>query len=205
MVSIRGKRTINLDDPNDCESIYSDKSFVDEANLHAIDFDMHQLALHRFRIKDRYYQMDPTEFIFYIKDATPPEALGRVRCATCVDAELKYKPDGTVQDIEFCQFCGLGHCMNCCYKYRTFPRAPIKKDGKQPKGKICIQCDRKFLIKKWLGKYMVKIKQDLTAEEQLQAQLNAQATKFKENKCKANGSLWIVTDSVAFNKFKVKE
>jgi len=81
--------------------------------------------------------MDPTEFIFYIKDITPAEPPGRLRCSTCVDNMLQYKPDGTSINVKFCQFCGLAHCDDCCFKLRTFPRAAIKKDGKQPKGNIC--------------------------------------------------------------------
>ena len=41
MPSARSKKNIDLAGGDDCETIYSDKSFQDEANLHAIDFDMH--------------------------------------------------------------------------------------------------------------------------------------------------------------------
>tara|TARA_B110000503_G_C6867050_1_gene297131 strand:+ start:292 stop:540 length:249 start_codon:yes stop_codon:yes gene_type:complete len=82
--------------------------------------------------------MDPTEQIFYLKDPIPAEGPGKKRCSTCIDNELKQDPKGPGFEVDYCEFCGLAHCIECCFKTRTFPRAAIKKDGKQPKGKICI-------------------------------------------------------------------
>jgi len=57
-----------------------------------------------------------------------------------------------------------------------------------------MMCEKKFLIKKWLGKYMVKIKQDLKVEEGLQIKLNALANRNKQVRYDSNCLVWSMTD-----------
>ena len=83
-----------FDDDWECNT---DKSFEEEAQLQAIDFDMHQLALHRFRIGERYYLLDPNDEIFTAKgpcEARPPSD----RCGTCMEASFA----DPKKDIIFC-------------------------------------------------------------------------------------------------------
>jgi hypothetical protein len=174
-------------------------SFEAEAQLQAIDFDMHMLALHRFKIKDQYYTLDPNEEIFIAKaPCSPLEPADR--CGTCL--EVQFSGDG--KDVSSCQFCGVANGKECCYKTRIFPRSALDKNGKQLRGKICLKCEKKFLIKKWLGKYMVKIKQDLKIEEGLQTKLNSLANRNKEVRYDSNCCVWKMTDKVEETRWKEK-
>lgn len=65
-------------------------------------------------------------------------------------------------------------------------------------------CEKKFLIKKWLGKYMVKIKNDLKIEEGLQKKLNELATRMKQVRYDSNCLVWTTTDEIAHQTYKVQ-
>ena len=50
------------------DSFVSDGDFYNEQRLYNIDFDMHTTILHRFIVKDRYFNYNPTDPIFSLKE-----------------------------------------------------------------------------------------------------------------------------------------
>lgn len=79
-----------------------------------------------------------------IFDSTGPakKRIDSDTCYSCITTKFqkeKYK--------FMCEFCGNTVCEPCLKKERPFPKAKLDKEGRLPKGKICLLCDRRFLIK----------------------------------------------------------
>lgn len=179
------------------DSFCSDKSFEDESLNNVLDFDMQNLNLHRFFVKDRYYTFLPNDPIFTLKEAAKVDATPLKVCGICSKKNFRI-------DSVTCQFCGLDVCSDCCHKSRAYPRALQKKNGETDKGLCCDKCDRKFHIKTWIGKYMVRVKGDLINDEILSRKYNHYLHKEIELKCKSNAERWRMCAKIRNVKYDIK-
>ena len=91
-----------------------------------------------FRIGKRQVELNENHPIFFRGGPTQKQLKSDI-CNSCQKNDIK--------DVVFCQFCATANCQPCMTKERAFPRGKLDDQGKKPRGKICIICDRKFLIK----------------------------------------------------------
>ena len=119
-----------------------------------------------FMVKGVKHNYNDKEGIFYMTEPTTERHQSR-QCSSCL-----FEFESSKQ-MNYCQFCGYANCKNCFKKTRAFiqQKNPINsitqsqkatglmkliEDHKEKqsivKGKICLLCDRKFILHKSLFK-----------------------------------------------------
>ena len=99
-----------------------------------------ELELNHFNIGNRKFPIEENCPIFNLTGPFPPFQGEHPNCSFCLEPVKKGKSTS-------CQFCGYWFCGKCQTKERPFPRAQMDEEGKIPRGKICILCDRRFLVR----------------------------------------------------------
>ena len=155
------KYTVIEDGREDSEVISSSSSLHTDQSIE-LEFDMipkkqaeiNALSsqLSHFKIGSRWFLIEENSPIFNLTGPLAPYQGDHHNCYFCQDPLKKGKSSS-------CQFCGFWFCPKCQTKERPFPRAQIDEEGKILRGRVCVLCDRRFLLRLSIAKQQIKVSQ----------------------------------------------
>lgn len=113
-----------------------------------LDERMLNVLMQEFRVGSKHYIIIETHPIFELGKQTQ-EKHNNTSCHYCDDKES--------DKLKRCDFCGYNHCKKCVHKTRAFLKATLQVDGTIPRGKICVLCDRRIMLKLTFAQYKNKV------------------------------------------------
>lgn len=104
----------------------------------------------KFQLKGQQHNYSENDPILFVREPTA----NRRQQANCGSCDYKFQK---VKELLYCQFCGVSTCKDCLKKTRPFfcdpPESPLRRSQTlgslskvAPRGKVCLLCDRKFII-----------------------------------------------------------
>ena len=98
----------------------------------------------------------------------------------CYACEMPFRKRKVHKDVVTCEFCAMQICYDCALRKRKFPESIELENGDYLYGKICMVCDRKFLMLEYYNK---KIKPVYCGEADLRHLVQKYEMKLQDANC----------------------